>query len=157
MQIRRPLKRSCPKTDVRQKEERGGSSDIREVHTQLFFSRDFFYEVLAEVLPVLESTKQLLWIFCMFIHIETKKTDSYPSYGLKFNMQGVTEKVFEIYFLFLFSLPDSLRLWPLGRFCGRGLSKYEKNRSNSLTSRSNLPLSTFEDTFLLEITVLNVS
>lgn len=93
----------------------------------------------------------------MFIHIETKKTDSYPSYGLKFNMQGITEKVFEIYFLFLFALPDSLQLWPLGRFCGRGLSKYEKNLSYSLSSRSNLPLSTFEDTFLLEITVLNVS
>lgn len=54
------MNRSCLKTDVRQKEERGGSNDIREVHTQLFFSRDFFYEVLAEVLPVLEPTKQLL-------------------------------------------------------------------------------------------------
>lgn len=45
---------------MRDKEERGGSKDVHEVHTQLFFSRDFLYEVVAEVLPVLESTEQLL-------------------------------------------------------------------------------------------------
>lgn len=45
---------------LRQKEERGGSNAIREVPTQLFFSRDFLFEVVAEVLPVLESTKQSL-------------------------------------------------------------------------------------------------
>lgn len=128
MQIRRPLKRSCLKTDARQKEERGGSSDVHELHTQLFFSRDFLYEVVVEeVLPVLESTEQLLWIFCIFIHIATKKTDSYPSCALKFNMQGATEKVFEICFLFPFSLPSSLWLWLLGRFWGRSLFEYEKN------------------------------
>jgi len=41
-------------------------------------------------------------------------------------MQGVTEKVFEISFLFPFSLPISLQLWSLRRFCGRSCSKYKK-------------------------------
>lgn len=59
MQIRRPLK-SCLETDVRKKEERGGSNHMYAVHVQLFFSGDFHCEVVSEVLPVLESAKQLL-------------------------------------------------------------------------------------------------
>lgn len=65
--------------------------------------------------------------FFIFLYIQTRKnTDSYCSYALQFNMQGVTEKVFEISFLFLFSLPVSLQLMSLGRFCGRSLSKDKK-------------------------------
>lgn len=45
MQIRRPLKRSCLKTDVRKEEEKGGSNDRYPVHVQLFFSGDFHCEV----------------------------------------------------------------------------------------------------------------
>lgn len=60
MQIRRSLKKSCLKTDVRKKEERRGSNDMHAVHLQLFFSGDFHCEVISEVLPVLESAKQLL-------------------------------------------------------------------------------------------------
>ncbi|XP_054044968.1 SH3 domain-containing kinase-binding protein 1 isoform X1 [Rissa tridactyla] len=92
MQIRRPLKRNCLKTDVSRKEERGGSNDTYAVHVQLFFSGDFHCEVISEVLPVLESAKQPLWILYI-LYIQTQNpTESYPSYALQFNMQGVTEK-----------------------------------------------------------------
>lgn len=45
---------------MRRKEEREVAMIYVEYIRSYFFSRDFLYEVVAEVLPVLESTKQLL-------------------------------------------------------------------------------------------------
>lgn len=126
MQIRRPLKRSCLKADVKKKEERGGSNDMYAVRVQLFFQGTFTVKLYQRYF-LFSNLQNNCSEFYVFLYIQTQNpTDSYPSYSLQFNMQGVTEKVFEITFLFPFSLPISLQLWWLGRFCGRSLSKYKK-------------------------------
>lgn len=132
---------------------KGGSNDTYAIHVQLFFSGDFHCEVISELLPVLESTKQLLWILYI-LHIQTQKArGSYLSYALQFNMQGVTEKVFEISFSFCFHCLLNCSYGHLEGFLGEVCLNMRRFFGPSLRSKT---VSLCRYLLLLDVRMLNL-